>query len=127
MTSESPAQAFAAALQQSESEQDSGPVAERFSDEAELLRPESQKSGSSTGDAKAFWDAYLAQFDEIRTEFTSVQETDTFAALEWTSTGRLATGRDISYRGVSVLTMTDGQVTRFATYYDTAAFLEPTS
>ena len=43
--------------------------------------------------------------------------------LEWTSTGHLTTGAEISYRGVSVLDFdAGGRVTRFTTYYDTAAF-----
>lgn len=126
MSDQTPAQRFADALQQFESSGDGDALREQFSDSPELLRPEVDKTGSSSSDTAAFWDAYLEQFDEIRTEFTHVVESDQHAALEWTSTGRLSTGRDIEYRGVSLLSMSgDGRVERFATYYDTAAFLEP--
>ena len=45
--------------------------------------------------------------------------------LEWRSTGRLSAGRDIDYQGVSLLTFDGDRVSRFATYYDTAAFIDP--
>ena len=45
--------------------------------------------------------------------------------LEWTSTGTLTTGREVSYAGVSLLEFSGDLVQRFATYYDTAAFVSP--
>ncbi len=126
MTDETPGQLFEAALKRLDETGDPAAILERFADGAELHRPEVDKQ-SSTKDAEAFWTAYRKQFDELSTEFTHRAETEEHAALEWQSTGRLAAGRDISYRGVSLLTFdSDGRVTRFATYYDTAAFLEPT-
>ena len=65
---------------------------------------------------------FVDQFEQIRSEFARVVDGEV-AVLEWTSTGRLRTGADISYRGVSVLDFDgDGRVTRFATYYDTTPF-----
>ncbi|UMG92124.1 nuclear transport factor 2 family protein [Nocardioides sp. TF02-7] len=102
------------------------PLLGLFADDAELLRPEVAARGSSTSDPAAYWQAYLDQFDEISTDFDTVREAPRAAWLEWHSTGRLSTGRDVSYSGVSLLDLDDdGRVTRFATYYDTAAFLEP--
>lgn len=121
------AQRFADALQEFESSGDSGVLVEQFADGAELTRPEADRSDSET-DAKAFWDAYLAQFDSIQTSFAAVEEAGNRGILEWLSTGSLSTGRDVDYRGVSLLTFDDDdKVSRFATYYDTAAFLEPTA
>ena len=125
MSNQTPGQLFEAALQRLDETGDAADLLARFADGAELERPEVDLKASTT-DAEAFWKAYRSQFDEISTEFTHRSETDEHAALEWRSTGRLAAGRDISYRGVSLLTLDgNGQVTRFATYYDTAAFLEP--
>ena len=125
MSDETPGQLFEAALQRLDETGDPADLAARFADGAELHRPEVD-SQTSTGDAEAFWKGYRNQFDEITTEFTHRSETDEHAALEWQSKGRLAAGRDITYRGVSLLTFDGtGKVTRFATYYDTAAFLEP--
>jgi ketosteroid isomerase-like protein len=126
--SDSPAQLFAGALQEVEKSRDTGALLQRFTDDAELLRPEADDSHVSEDDAAAFWDSYLSQFSEIETEFTHVEEGDSQAWLEWVSRGELSTGRSIEYRGVSLLTLGDeGKVRRFATYYDTAAFLEPTA
>ena len=125
MSDDTPGQLFEAALQRLDETGEPDALLERFSDGAELHRPEVDRQTSTT-DAAAFWKAYRSQFDEISTEFTHRAETDQHAALEWQSTGRLAAGRDITYRGVSLLTFDDaGMVSRFATYYDTAAFLEP--
>jgi hypothetical protein len=125
MSDETPGQRFEAALQRLDETSEPEQLLERFADGAELHRPEVDRQ-SATRDAEAFWRAYRTQFDDIATEFTHRSETDEHAALEWQSTGRLATGRDITYRGVSLLTFDSaGLVTRFATYYDTAAFLAP--
>ncbi len=126
--SDSPAQLFADALQEVEKSGDTTPLLERFADGAQLLRPEANDSHVSDDDAAAFWDSYLSQFDEIATEFTHVEDGDPQAWLEWVSRGKLSTGRSIEYRGVSLLSLADdGKVRRFATYYDTAAFIEPTA
>jgi hypothetical protein len=125
MSDDTPGQLFEDALQRLDETGDPADLLARFADGAELHRPEVDTQ-TATADAEAFWKAYRAQFDEISTEFTHRTETDEHAALEWQSTGRLAAGRDITYRGVSLLTFDGaGLVTRFATYYDTAAFLEP--
>ncbi len=125
MSDDTPGQLFEAALQRLDETGEPDALLERFSDGAELHRPEVDRHRPTT-DAQAFWTAYREQFDEVSTEFTHRAETDQHAALEWQSKGRLAAGRDITYRGVSLLTLDDtGLVTRFATYYDTAAFLKP--
>jgi len=125
MSDETPGQLFEAALHALDESGDPSDLLERFADGAELHRPEVDHQ-TSTKDAEAFWKAYRTQFDELTTEFTHRAETDEHAALEWETKGRLSAGRDITYRGVSLLTFDgNGSVTRFATYYDTAAFLEP--
>ncbi len=128
MSDDSPAQQFADALQEYERSGDHAGLVDRFAGEAQLLRPEANGSHVSEDDAAGFWDSYLAQFSEIATEFTHVEDGDSHAWLEWASRGKLSTGRSIDYRGVSLLSFAeDGTVRRFATYYDTAAFIEPTA
>jgi ketosteroid isomerase-like protein len=125
MSNQTPVELFEAALHRLDESGDPADLLARFADGAELERPEVDTQTTTT-DAESFWKAYRSQFDELSTEFTRRSATDEHAALEWRSTGRLAAGRDITYRGVSLLTLdVSGQVTRFATYYDTAAFLEP--
>lgn len=116
---------FTEALESFEKSGDAGALLALFADGCELLRPESAQSGGTTS-ARDFWDSYRAQFSELSTEFTHVQGTDELAALEWRTRGTLAAGRSLDYRGVSLLTYADdGKIGRFATYYDTAAFITP--
>ncbi len=126
MSDSARAQRFADALRSLEGG-DPEDLLGQFADGAHISRPEADLAGTED-DAKTFWDAYLAQFDHVETSFSSVDEAGDRGILEWTSKGALSTGRDITYRGVSLLTFgEDDRVVRFATYYDTAAFLEPTA
>ena len=124
MTGTDRADGFASALQQLEGG-DQDALLAQFADSVTLFRPE-VKHQEGESDPQAFWKAYRDQFSNINTEFTHVAEAGDIAMLEWESTGTLTTDRPISYRGVSLLTFDDdGKVSRFATYYDTAAFTNP--
>ena len=114
---------FADALQRLEREKDVYRfVADVFADDVELVRPETDQQERGADGARGFWQQYIDQFDEIRSEFSRVVD-GPVGVLEWTSTGRLRNGAAIEYRGVSLLDADDdGRVTRFATYYDTAPF-----
>ncbi|GAB2578169.1 nuclear transport factor 2 family protein [Microlunatus antarcticus] len=93
-----------------------------FADDVELHRPETQQELDGIDGARSFWRQYLGMFDEIRSDFSRVVD-GPVGVLEWTSTGRLASGAPITYAGVSLLDFDDaGKVTRFATYFDTQAF-----
>lgn len=117
-------QRFADALQSFErGEQE--PLLDQFADGAELRRPERKHGPGKSADAPTFWQQYSAEFEEIATDFDRVVEEGDEGILEWRSTGRLAAGRDIEYAGVSLLTFDGATVSRFATYYDTAAFVDP--
>lgn len=126
MSEETVGQRFMSALQQLDSSGETDAIEALFSDEAELLRPEVDKAGSSNQEPARFWSEYRDQFSSVSTEFDEVQDNGSFVALEWRSKGKLSTGRPIEYAGVSLLALDDtGKVRRFATYYDTAAFLQP--
>ena len=118
------ASSFAAALQDLESSGDVDEfVAAVFTDQVQLLRPETGQQVHGVAGAKEFWTQYLGQFLHISSQFDRVAEDGALGILEWTSSGRLADGTDISYCGVSVLDFdSDGYVTRFSTYFDTAKF-----
>jgi ketosteroid isomerase-like protein len=119
---ETRASAFAEALQQFEQDGDLDAFVRIFTDDAELLRPEQRSGQSGSAGAKAFWQAYLDQFGQIRSTFSRVVEAGDLGELEWTSRGTLGSGTDVEYEGVSLLEFAeDGRVRRFATYYDTAA------
>lgn len=124
MSDTSRAQRFADALASLE-EGNHQPMLDQFGDGAELMRPERKHGPGKETDASTFWQQYLSEFGSIATEFDRVVESGDEAVLEWHSTGSLATGREITYAGVSLLTFDGDSVSRFATYYDTAAFIEP--
>ncbi len=115
---------FASALQDLESGGDvDGFVAAVFTDQVELLRPETDQQVQGIAGAQRFWKQYLSQFIDISSQFDRIVEDGDLGVLEWTSSGRLADGTDISYRGVSVLNFdSNGLVDRFSTYFDTAKF-----
>jgi ketosteroid isomerase-like protein len=116
------ASAFADALQRFEQDHDLDAFVAVFAEEAELLRPEQRSGERGTDGARSFWQAYLDQFGEIRSNFHRVVEAGNLAQLEWTSSGTLGSGREVTYEGVSLLEFDDDRrVRRFATYYDTAA------
>ena len=116
---------FADALQRYEQDGDLDAFVDGvFADEVELYRPEQQQALSGRDGARQFWQQYRAQFDEIHSEFDRVAEGGDLGVLEWRSEGRRSSGEPISYAGVSLLDLDDaGRVRRFATYFDTAAFL----
>ncbi len=117
------AQQFADALQRLESDRDLDAFLTQFADDVELVRPEPGAQESGIEGARRFWQAYLDQFETVASRFGRVVDAERYGELEWVSEGRLRTGRDITYAGVSLLEHDDdGAVVRFATYYDTSAF-----
>ncbi|TKV58852.1 nuclear transport factor 2 family protein [Nakamurella flava] len=118
------AQAFADALQHLEKSGDVDAfVQEQFADGATLLRPEVDQEVSGSDGARQYWQQYLGQFSDIASSFDRITGSGNLGVLEWTSTGTLAAGASINYRGVSLLDFDDqGKVSRFATYFDTAPF-----
>jgi len=107
---------FKQALQQTEETRDVRHIASLFAEGARLTN----LGGDHGNDANVFWQTYLDQFSDIRSEFTNEITSDGGAALEWQSKGTLADGRAVDYRGVSVIEFEDDAVTSFRTYYDSA-------
>jgi ketosteroid isomerase-like protein len=119
---ENRASAFAEALQTFEQDRDLDAFARVFAPDAELLRPEQRGGEQGEDGVRTFWQQYLDQFASIRSEFSRVVGSGPLGELEWTSKGSLGSGNEVEYEGVSLLEFDDqGRVTRFATYYDTAA------
>ena len=114
---------FMQALQDAER---TGQVAELtafFAEDAELRNLSRHESRRGREGAQEFWGNYLTAFRQVRSTFTQVLEGQDHAVLEWTSEGLLPDEHPVCYRGVSLLQWRDGQVTRFHTYYDSAALV----
>lgn len=99
------------------------PLVALFSDDAELINLAMPEPLKGKEGVYRFWDKYLSVFARIHSKFTNVVESNDTSVLEWVSKGTLSTSEEITYRGVSVLEFDNGQVHRFRTYYDSAAFL----
>ena len=116
------AEKFMDALQTIEKENEVDALVGLFSEKASLTRL-THKTYEGKDEATQFWQEYLEPFDEVSTEFFKVTEDDETVVLEWESKGKLANGHDIDYKGVSSFDTEGGEVVRFRTYYDSAAFL----
>lgn len=63
--------------------------------------------------------ALFATDDDVRLEVTDGFEGDNWAVVEWTFSGlHPATGREVTFRGASVLELTDGLISEERNYYD---------
>jgi ketosteroid isomerase-like protein len=117
------AQQFMDALRRAEETKDVAPLVKLFADDAELESPVRSAARHGAKGARRFWDEYLRAFGSVRSEFTHVKDAGEFASLEWSSSGTLPDGTPVRYAGVSLIDGSDGKVSRFSTYYDSAAFL----
>ena len=89
-----------------------------FAPESEVSNITALRTFSGAEGAREFWQTYRDTFGEIESSFHNVIHGDDRAALEWTSTGTSDHGAPITYSGVSILEMADGQITRFQAYFD---------
>lgn len=122
MTSQT-AERFMQTLQQIEQTKDVEPLVAMFTEDAELSNLAAPTPQHGRDGARLFWEKYLSVFEQIRSRFTNVIESNNTAVLEWISEGALSSGEELSYKGVSVIETIDGQVCRFRTYYDSAVFI----
>ncbi len=86
---------FLRTLQQAEQSGDIGPLVELFTDNAVLSKPATPGPERGPDGTRRFWESYLRAFDQLRSEFTRVIESDGLAVLEWTSAGLLPGGQPI--------------------------------
>lgn len=117
------AEKFIQMLQQVEEEKDVEPLVSIFSENAELSNLATPSPLHGKDGARQFWQKYLSVFYQIHSQFTNVVESNGSAVLEWISEGTLTSGEPLKYQGVSIIETQNGQVQRFRTYYDSAAFL----
>ncbi len=115
-------QQFMQALQQAEQSKDPAPILALYAEDStsQNLTPHVHKGMDG---ARQFWQRYLDDFREIRSEFFHQTDDDESGVMEWTSKGKLKNGRPIEYPGVSIIEVEGGKVKKFRTYYDSAAFV----
>jgi hypothetical protein len=125
METQAAADRFMKTLQQAEADGDVQPLVELFAEGSKLHALTERREHGGPSGAEQFWSEYLGQFSEVKSEFGHVATEGNLANCEWVSRGKLDGGRDIEYSGVSLLEFDEnGKLSRFRTYYDSAAFLD---
>ncbi|MCF6744907.1 nuclear transport factor 2 family protein [Blastococcus sp. KM273128] len=118
---------FTAALHTLDSDRDVGPMIELTGDDAQLVKLDEHHETSGKDGAKVFWEDYRNVFGDLETTFTHSVIGESSAALEWTSTGTLRSGKPFTYRGVTVIEGDEERLSGVRTYYDSAAFVQGAS
>ncbi len=115
---------FVAALHALEGTGDATGMVRQFSPEGSvwnLIRVEPKQGWEEIA---AFWERYRSEFQTIHSTFERIIETESQAALEWHAEGTLAQGgKEVAYRGVTLLKHGSRGITEFASYYDPRPFL----
>ena len=117
---------FTDALHRIDADRDTGPMLELTADDAQLMKLDEHHAASGTDGARSFWEDYRNVFGDLATTFTHTVVGDDIAALEWTSTGTLRSGKPFEYKGVTLIEGDDEKVSGVRTYYDSAAFVQGT-
>ena len=113
--------AFVDALEVLERDRDVTLMTALFDRDATLANLTVEERGEAA--PARFWERYLDQFANIRSEFSRIIEGEGATALAWRSRGALKDGRPVDYLGVSILTARDGKIAGFQRIYDGSAFV----
>jgi ketosteroid isomerase-like protein len=118
------AETFMSTLQEAEKSRDPEPLVALFGEDSELLTLALVEPLRGEEGARRFWTMYLAAFEQIRSTFHHVIQSEGEAVLEWIGEGVVAaSGQSFDYRGISVLEHDGKQIRRFRSYYDSAVFV----
>lgn len=123
--SDNNAERFKAVVQQIERDRDPSALVALFDESSVLDSPSRELELTGVEGARRFWQEYLDAFEQISSTFRKTHDHGNCVVLEWESAGTLpAAAGPINYRGVSIVHFDENdKVKRFATYYDSAAFL----
>lgn len=122
---------FIGLLQQVEKTRQVEPLVALFAEDAALLSPVLSQPLRGKEGARNFWRKHLALFRRVRSEMTEVLENSLdsgdnrrlLVVLEWQADAVLATGKPLSFQGISLVELVQGQVQSFRTYYDSLPLL----
>ncbi len=118
-----PAKEFIKALASAEQTRGIQQLVSLFTPQAEVRSIALKKPLTGPDGVKRFWLDYLGNFESVRSSFTHTHSSQDLTVLEWKSEGTLLDGTAINYQGVSILEYSADKISRFRTYYDSAAFL----
>ena len=112
------ADSFIGALRELEENRDVEALVEIHAEDCEVGNVSVSETFTGHDGLREFWTEYRKTFGEMKSTFRNVFATEEGAALEWTTEGT-SNGDTVSYDGVSILEIVDGQVRRFMAYFDT--------
>ncbi|MGY1708929.1 nuclear transport factor 2 family protein [Geodermatophilus sp. SYSU D00758] len=115
---------FTDALHHLDAERDPQPLVDLARDDTRLVKLDEHHEARGQDGARQFWQDYRDVFGDIETTFTHSVVGEGSAALEWTSTGTLRSGKPFTYRGVTVIEGDEDRLSGVRTYYDSAAFVQ---
>jgi ketosteroid isomerase-like protein len=114
------ARAFIDALNTLEAENDVEPLVGLYAEDSRCENITGQGDHTGPDGARTFWTEDRGLFESVHSEFANVVSEGDVTMLEWKRTGTGKGGDAIDLIGVSVVEFQDGQITRFAGYYDPA-------
>ncbi len=114
------ARAFIDALNRLEADNDVEPLVGLFAPDSRCENLTGNGDHSGPEGARTFWTADRGLFQSVHSEFANVVSQGDVTMLEWKRTGTGRGGDAVDLVGVSVVEFSDGQITRFAGYFDPA-------
>ena len=121
MAEKSRAAEFIEALSRLETNGELDPIVAMFDPAAEIGNPLTPEPLRGQSGVREFWESYRSTLGPIRSEFRAIIESDSSAALEWTSRGNAPAGGELVYSGVSILDFAGDKLCRFQAYFDPRA------
>jgi ketosteroid isomerase-like protein len=116
---------FTGALHRIDSDRDVRPMVGLTGDDAERVELDEHHQTRGKGGTKTFQEDHRNVLGDLETTFTHHVVGEDSAALEWTSTGTLRSGKPFRHRGVTVIEGDEERLTGVRTYYyDSAAFVQ---
>jgi ketosteroid isomerase-like protein len=109
---------FIDALGRLEAERDVEPLVQLFAEDSRCENLTGQGDHTGPEGARAFWSEDRGLFDDVHSEFRNTVSEAGVSMLEWKRTGTGRGGDAIDLVGVSVVEFREGQITRFAGYFD---------
>ncbi len=114
---------FARALRALENELDLQPMVQLYADDCEVRSPLVHDPLIGLEGVRRYWRQYLDNFQEIRSEFLSLHDGKTGAALEWISSAVAWDGTILEFAGATMLLSKDERITSMRVYFDPRAVL----
>jgi limonene-1,2-epoxide hydrolase len=111
-------EAFINCLHIAEQTGDLAPLVDLFDPGCDLMSCGTENIFQGKTGVFLFWNHYLSVFREVHSEFIRVIQANGIVILEWESSGRLPTGRQVQYRGISLMEIRDDKIVHFRTYFD---------